>query len=88
MFERVQYVCTALLTAHEFKRYMRGSGMRFIQKESFHLSRHVSRHDTRNTQHVLLIIFFCSWSYTTAKVDHSHNTLRRSTETTRVWQLS
>ena len=66
-----QFVCTGLHIAHE---------LRFIQKESFHLSRHVSRYDTRDTQHVFFIFFFCSRSETTAKVDHIDNTLRRSTE--------
>ena len=70
-FDSVQ-MFTVVHSLHEFTRYMFGSRLRFTLKQSFHLSRHVSRHDTRNTQHVFLILFFCSRSCTTAKVDHIH----------------
>ena len=67
-----QIACTASHSAHD----MRGSSLRlcFMQKGSFRLSRHVSLHDTRNTQHIFHIFFFCSWSSTTVTVDHILNT--------------
>ena len=91
MFERVQLFTVCL---HSFAQctdatcLAQGSSLRLslTKKKSFHLSRHVQCHDTRNTHHVFLILFFCSRSHTTAKVDHVHNTLRKTTETTRGWQ--
>ena len=64
------------------------SRLRIIQEESSHLWRYVTRHDTQNTRHVFFTISLCSWSITTAKIDHIHSSLRRSTEATRGWQLS
>ena len=77
IFERVQKFTVCL---HSFaqctSRCMRGSSLRlcFMQKGSFHLSHQISRHDTRNTQHIFLIFFFCSCAMSHAMTHGTRST--------------